>query len=553
MLHEAGAPPIHTPLRVLQELPQKVRDRLYVVHTAAIPADSGLRVAPVGTAGTLRLDESGSLQHQDGARLYLAGISAQDLQDGTGKSLTMLGDFYGTSGKRLRKNSCNQNGELDVPPLVFTRPTDVSDAWFILNLLSAVPFLASLSYAHTMEVLEIANVEVFRAGEVVLEGARRSDFLCVFWEGACREQVGGNTVDGKSFVNSLYPPCIWHAGDWTGPVSLQPDLIKCERVVPGENQARDILAIPREGVKVILLLMKDLHQILKAGSKYYRRYLSIEDRQRGHGHDSSTYLGTKVNHSHESLIDVLQFNSVLACLHPKQKRHLESLAEGPRHFPSQSMLWKVGDPVDFAYIIVSGSAALTKKTTNEQANSPYRRGSTGAICHSLVSIDEQESDGQKLSLIVPVECDKLLQNVQPNSEYSRLETVLQLRMEEIEDDCMLSRNDTLDSNEAQRDKFANKVLARLYSRHAFTENLVFSRGHFLCDTSRMVSGDFANSNQIGSRTSVGSLPADQWHTSNMMAGPDGCLVYIFPKSSFVHFLDSNPGVLLSLLGSQVVV
>ena len=57
LLHEAGAPPIHTPLDVLLKLPQRVKRRMYVVHTSALPEGCELRVAPTGTAGTIRLDQ----------------------------------------------------------------------------------------------------------------------------------------------------------------------------------------------------------------------------------------------------------------------------------------------------------------------------------------------------------------------------------------------------------------------------------------------------------------------------------------------------------------
>jgi hypothetical protein len=43
------------------------------------------------------------------------------------------------------------------------------------------------------------------------------------------------------------------------------------------------------------------------------------------------------------------------------------------------------------------------------------------------------------------------------------------------------------------------------------------------------------------------------HTSTLTAGPDGCVVLVFPKSSLIPFLDQYPGLLLSLLGTQVVV
>ena len=57
ILHEAGMPPIHTPLAVLAELPEDVKGRLYLTHISegAIPAESGLRLAPPGASQTLAL------------------------------------------------------------------------------------------------------------------------------------------------------------------------------------------------------------------------------------------------------------------------------------------------------------------------------------------------------------------------------------------------------------------------------------------------------------------------------------------------------------------
>ena len=43
------------------------------------------------------------------------------------------------------------------------------------------------------------------------------------------------------------------------------------------------------------------------------------------------------------------------------------------------------------------------------------------------------------------------------------------------------------------------------------------------------------------------------HTSTLTAGKEGCVVLEFPKSSLIPFLDEYPGLLLSLLGTQVVV
>ncbi|OQS00888.1 cGMP-dependent 3',5'-cGMP phosphodiesterase [Achlya hypogyna] len=55
ILHEAGVPPIHTPMKTLMSLDESIRQKIYVVHTAAkdIPADSGLRAAPEGVQNTI--------------------------------------------------------------------------------------------------------------------------------------------------------------------------------------------------------------------------------------------------------------------------------------------------------------------------------------------------------------------------------------------------------------------------------------------------------------------------------------------------------------------
>ena len=146
--------------------------------------------------------------------------------------------------------------------------------------------------------------------------------------------------------------------------------------------------------------------------------------------------------------------------------------------------------------------------------------------------------------------DKLIK-VSPNSEYARLEVALQLRVEEVEteefDQEFLPREERMRN---ARDRFANKVLSRLYARDAYTAGIVFSRGHFLSDTSRMVSESLAF---IQGKSSCEFRENFHYHTSNIAAGEDGCVVMVFPRESLVSFLDAHPGVLLSLLGTQAVV
>jgi hypothetical protein len=149
---------------VLKDLPENVKERLYVVHTSALPPDCSLRVAPTGTAGTIRLDEfreensdlpvnlrrfANGVKSQpkgdtNGAHGYSAkaksvlGIDPASLDDGGYPNLSVNGGYCVPDRTLVNK----ETESTKIPPLVFLRPTCVSDAWFILNLLSNVPFLS---------------------------------------------------------------------------------------------------------------------------------------------------------------------------------------------------------------------------------------------------------------------------------------------------------------------------------------------------------------------------------------------------------------------------
>ncbi|MCF8091991.1 MAG: cyclic nucleotide-binding domain-containing protein [Desulfotignum sp.] len=60
ILHEAGVPPLHTPIDYLVSLPEQVRDRIYLVHVAQdqVPVDSRLKIAPTGLSSTVVLFSS---------------------------------------------------------------------------------------------------------------------------------------------------------------------------------------------------------------------------------------------------------------------------------------------------------------------------------------------------------------------------------------------------------------------------------------------------------------------------------------------------------------
>ncbi len=58
IIHEAGIPPVHTPLSVLNALSDSIKERLYLNHlnASSIPEGSGLRMAPTGVDKTFVLE-----------------------------------------------------------------------------------------------------------------------------------------------------------------------------------------------------------------------------------------------------------------------------------------------------------------------------------------------------------------------------------------------------------------------------------------------------------------------------------------------------------------
>jgi hypothetical protein len=301
--------------------------------------------------------------------------------------------------------------------------------------------------------------------------------------------------------------------------------------------------------------MKDLNKILKRGSKLFRKYQAVSEKQTAEEAILQASLRGKKDKREaeelerakklrgDNLLEVLKFNSALGKLTAFQKRHLESIAEGPRYFEEGTSLWQVGDTVDFAFLIVNGTAFFGHKAAEEEHNSSTRRNSIEGVVSRRGS-SEFSVEGRR------VDEDKLLA-VPPNSEYARLETALQQRVNKMDNDVYDHPRDMLPREElAQyaRDRFANKVMARLYSRRAYTAGLIFSRGHFLSDISRMVSGDLAYVQHSDDKLSRGHC-----HSSNMVAGRNGCVTFVFQRSSLVPFLEGNPGVLLMLLGTHSVV
>ncbi len=133
IFHEAGIPPIHTPLSYLCSLPEDIRKRMYLVHVdpQTIPCESSLRVAPTGLANTI---------------------------------------------------------ELDVKPLPHDEAIEMLDAF------SRVELFESLAFEKARELLLVAEIEHYKASDVIFKKGDRGDKFYVVMSGVVDIIAGGKTI-----------------------------------------------------------------------------------------------------------------------------------------------------------------------------------------------------------------------------------------------------------------------------------------------------------------------------------------------------------------------
>ena len=137
ILHEAGIPPIHTPMDTLVALPEEVKKKLYVVHSDQnkIPEGSGLKLAKEGVQNTL--------------------------------SLQVVRPRY-------------------------------SDAIEILDVISSIDLFSKLSLTHGREVLQIAKREKYAIGDVINTHKAWSEKFYVVAAGVVEARIMKEDEDDQS-------------------------------------------------------------------------------------------------------------------------------------------------------------------------------------------------------------------------------------------------------------------------------------------------------------------------------------------------------------------
>jgi hypothetical protein len=392
--------------------------------------------------------------------------------------------------------------------------------------------------------------------------------------------------------------------------------------------------------QVITIEFANLHAILQSGSARYRKYLARKRQQAATDSDveckdeSAVLQMQKEAMKNLNIIELLDNNSSFRKLSAVQKRHLESLAEGPLYYAPGQRLWRSGQQVDKAFIVVAGTVAFVAKrrsahvanvsaplenlpnATKASAGDGFNQGNESsvnfgnemqiAVAKAVKELkDPNFIDDESTGSNGSIRHDKggkrhanaifhssqrayspsSTRQAKRRSSGSSLDDVLSdLNDFAVRDDSGSEQGEKIiEDRKKIKDRLASKVLGRLNNRRANTAGLVFSRGTFLGDVSKMVArllsydydgdklvrdddssfafgfGDMSEPSvdRTGrsAHETIHEAESDRLvvHNSTLAAGKDGCSVIVFPKSSLIPFLDEYPGLLLSLLGTQVVV
>lgn len=155
ILHEAGVPPIHTPLATLEALDDDIKERMYLVHVSegAVPEGSKLKVAPTGVKNTLEVP-------------------------------------------------------VDVP--------EYSEAISVLSLIGDIHFLANLTLPHARGVLEIGYKKRYAAGEVVVPKGTTPTEFCVLSIGLLEVTYSNADADEDADEEEKSKRVHWSIGDYFG-------------------------------------------------------------------------------------------------------------------------------------------------------------------------------------------------------------------------------------------------------------------------------------------------------------------------------------------------
>jgi len=399
----------------------------------------------------------------------------------------------------------------------------------MLSLLYNLPFVSDLGYSSVMELLELSQIMTFVKGSTVLkkEDRKAGAYLVMVWEG---EIIEAHTND-----QDAREPVVFHAGDWTGPLTFQPNRDQSSEASSAHK--RKIVANSPGGVKIIKISVSELKFVLQTGSKLYGQFLNVRQLQKSL---------PAIDHFES----VISENSNLSCLNPIQHRHLESLSCTRTAFDPGEFIWRRGDVADAMFIVVRGSAEFL----------PYRgigsleKGRSGSLDTPRCSVTMRDAlnEAQKSAVAHS-------NNYNDNSD-GDVDAATQPNVKQITRRATIA----LPTPSAPKDEFLSRSFG---STNDLESAALDEKRHMLLETSGSDLTSCDMRHKVGRSAFLGNVSefmlaeeepnlenaCQGRHKSTLRAGAEGCDVIVFSKEDFLQFVNTHSGVLLSLLGTEVVV
>ncbi|KAG2867676.1 hypothetical protein JG687_00003273 [Phytophthora cactorum] len=322
ILHEAGVPPIHTPLKTLMALDEDIRKKVYVVHTAAkdLPDNCGLRGAPEGVHNTITLD---------------------------------------------------------VPKL-----PENAGALEILDLVRKVDLFAELTLNHAYEILQMARKVEYPKGAVVSKMGSVGDtfFIIIVGEAqAVYKKESPPTVEGvlvhSSPHENISAPKPIARGRENSTRRRQSMLSLAKQYRPGDYFDLQTLLTPNWALPYDMVASTKLSLLEFNGldfNWFLRRTSSFERIQQ--------LAQSRLYFSY----DIVESNQVFRRLTSAQRTALEIILR-PRDVTEGQVLWSMGDKCSSAVIVDKGKFLLKIAPVSSASSSPVRSNSASGPSRSRPS------------------------------------------------------------------------------------------------------------------------------------------------------------------------
>ncbi|GMH51969.1 hypothetical protein TL16_g01128 [Triparma laevis f. inornata] len=325
ILHEAGIPPIHTPMETLANLPEDVKQRLYVVHVSgnAFKPEFGLKPAPVGVENTLTLEVE---EPENAAALEVLDLvtnidlfssltiqHAREILQIVEVAEYKAGDYVIRKGDEGHTMMIIASGKADVRITVLNREDRLNERK------SMRKGLTPRSEESTPRGMEGEETAASMFGRDVEGAENEEDEGYVDEEISRRKSMNGRAMNLEDLKDKTQTTVkTFTTGDYFGEQAL---------VAPDCIRSADIIA--RTDLICYEFRRQDFNWLLHGTSVVAKIERMIMARQ-------------------DSVWELLSMNSVLRMLTPTQKTQLEQRCE-PKFFEAGAEVWAEGESAHFKF------------------------------------------------------------------------------------------------------------------------------------------------------------------------------------------------------------